>query len=149
MLEATGQCVTWAIADLDDDRLLGTILWFHLTPGVECEVGYWTHPEARRRGLTTRALRLVTGHVFATLGVKRVTAFAAADNTASRRVIEKAGFRLYGIERYGAWVRDDRVDMALYDVTAEEWAGRSSENATASTAKPASESPTPTSSGDA
>lgn len=44
-LLATGQCVTWAIADLDDDRLLGTVLWFSWTPGVECELGYWLHPE--------------------------------------------------------------------------------------------------------
>ena len=149
-LEATGKCVTWAIADPDDDRLLGTILWFNWTAGVECEVGYWTHPEARGRGLMTAAVRLVTGHVFETLGVQRVTAFAAADNLASRRVVERAGYRLYGIERLGAWVRDDHVDMALYDVTASEWAARlrSSENATASTANPASDSAAPITSGD-
>ena len=149
-LEATGACVTWVIADPEDDRVLGTILWFNWTAGVECEIGYWVHPEARGRGLAVRATRLVVGHVFETLGVKRVSAFAAADNVASRRVIERVGFRLYGIERYGAWVRDDHVDMALYDVTASEWAAgvRSSENATASTANPASDSPAPTTSGD-
>jgi RimJ/RimL family protein N-acetyltransferase len=149
-LEATGTCVTWVIADPDDDRVLGTILWFNWTAGVECEIGYWVHPEARGRGVAVRATRLVVGHVFETLGVKRVTAFAAADNVASRRVIERVGFRLYGIERYGAWVRDDHVDMALYDVTASEWSAgvRSSENATASTANPASDSPAPTTSGD-
>ena len=154
-LAATGKCVTWAIADPGDDRLLGTILWFNWTPEVECEIGYWTHPEARGRRLTTRAVRQVTDHVFDTLRVQRVTAFAAADNTASRRVIERAGFRLYGIERYGAWVRDDHVDMALYDVTAAEWsasegsaAGRSSANATASTANPATDSTAPISRGE-
>jgi RimJ/RimL family protein N-acetyltransferase len=149
-LEATGQCVTWAIADPDDDRILGTVLWFNWTAGIECEVGYWVHPDARGRGLATRAARLVVGHVFETLEVRRVTAFAAADNLASRRVIEALGFRLYGVERYGAWVRDDHVDMALYDVTASEWAAgdRSTENATASTANPASDSAAPITSGD-
>lgn len=149
-LAASGQCVTWAIADPDDDRLLGTVLWFHWTVGVECEVGYWVHPEARGRGLATRATRLVVDHVFETLGVRRVTAFAAADNHASRRVIEAVGFRLYGIERYGAWVRDDHVDMALYDVTASEWAAgsRSTEKATRMTTKPASDSPAPMTSGE-
>jgi RimJ/RimL family protein N-acetyltransferase len=149
-LEATGQCVTWAVADPDDDRILGTVLWFNWTPDVECEVGWWLHPDARGRGLATRAVRLVVDHVFENLGVQRVTAFAAADNTASRAVMERLGFRLYGIERYGAWVRDDHVDMALYDVTASEWAAgaRSSENATASTTNPASESPAPSTSGD-
>jgi RimJ/RimL family protein N-acetyltransferase len=147
-LAATGECVTWAIADPDDDRILGTVLWFNWTPGVECEVGWWTHPDARGRGLATKAARLAIGHVFETLGVKRVTAYAAVENTASRHVAEAVGFRQYGVERYGASIRDDWVDMALYDLTAEEWSERSNANATASTANPASESPTPTTSGD-
>jgi RimJ/RimL family protein N-acetyltransferase len=151
-LAASGECVTWAIADPVDDRLLGTVLWFNWTPGVECEIGWWTHPEARGRGLATKAARLVTGHVFETLEVKRVTAFAAVENTASRRVAEAAGFRQYGVERYGAHVRDDWVDMALYDVTASDWAAasgdRSAANPTASTANPASDSSAPMSNGD-
>ena len=149
-LAATGQCVTWAIVDPDDDLLLGTVLWFNWTPGVECEIGYWTHPDARGRGLATKATRLVTDHVFETLGVKRVTLFAAVDNTASRRVAEAVGFRQYGVERYGAHVRDDWVDMALYDVVAAEFSEveRSSANASASTAKPVSESTAPRTSGD-
>jgi RimJ/RimL family protein N-acetyltransferase len=150
-LEAIGAAVTWAVADPDDERLLGTVGWFGWTPDVECEIGYWTHPEARGRGLMTRVLHLVTGHVFATMDLRRVTAFAAVDNTASRHVIESCGFRQYGVERYGAHVRDGWVDMALYDVTAAEWAeaGRSRANATASTTNPASDSATPTSSGEA
>jgi RimJ/RimL family protein N-acetyltransferase len=149
-LAASGQCVTWAIADPDDDRILGTVLWFNWTPGVECELGWWLHPEARGRGLATRAVRLATTHVFETLGVRRVTAFAAMQNTASRRVAEANGFRLYGVERYGAQVRDDWVDMALYDLTISEWeaGSRSSDSATASTANPASDSATPTTSGE-
>jgi RimJ/RimL family protein N-acetyltransferase len=149
-LAAGGSGVTWAVADPVDDRLLGTVLWFGWTPGVACEIGYWTHPEARGRGLTTAVVQRVTGHVFETLPVLRVTARAAADNQASRRVLERAGFGLYGIERYGAWVRDARADLALYDVTASEWseAGRSSANATASTANPATESTAPISSGE-
>jgi RimJ/RimL family protein N-acetyltransferase len=149
-LAASGQCVTWAIADPDDDRILGTVLWFNWTPGVECEIGWWLHPDARGRGLATRAVRLVVGHVFETLTVRRMTAFAAVENTASRRVAEAVGFRLYGIERYGAQVRDDWVDMALYDLTVSEWevGSRSSENAAASTTKPASDSSTPTANGE-
>ncbi len=149
-LAATGQSVTWAIADPDSDVLLGTVLWFGWTPGVQCEIGYWTHPEARGRGLATKAARLVTDHVFETLGVKRVTLLAAVDNTASRRVAEALGFRQYGVERYGAHVRDDWVDMALYDVVAAEWSEgeRSTANATASTAKPINDSTAPRSSGE-
>jgi RimJ/RimL family protein N-acetyltransferase len=148
--EATGQAMTWAIADADDDRILGTVLWFDWVPGIEVELGYWLHPDARGRGLATAASALALDHVFSTLGLRRVKASAAADNTASRAVMDRLGLRFYGIERYGAQVRDDWVDMALYDVTASEWAAgrRSSAKPAASTANPASDNSTPIASGE-
>ncbi len=118
---AAGTGATWAVADPLDDRLLGTVGFFGLVPGVECEIGYWTHPDARGRRVTTAALRRATAYAVETLGVQRVTAFSAVDNVASRRVIEAAGFRQYGVARRGAWVRDGRADLALYDVLADEW----------------------------
>ncbi len=118
LAEATG--VTWAVTAPDDDTLLATIGWFDHTPGVRCEIGYWTHPDARGRGLMTRATGVVTRHVVETWGVARVAAFAAVDNTASRRVIEANGFTQYGVERLGIQVRGARADMALYDVLAGE-----------------------------
>ncbi|GEP36693.1 hypothetical protein NPS01_03560 [Nocardioides psychrotolerans] len=118
LAEATG--VTWAVTAPHDDVLLATIGWFNRTADVECEIGYWTHPDARGRGLMTRATGVVTRHVVDTLGVARVTAFAAVDNTASRRVIEANGFTQYGVERLGIQLRDARADMALYDVLAGE-----------------------------
>lgn len=118
---ADGVGETWAVTEPGDDTLLGTIGWFHHTAGVECEIGYWTHPDARGRGVTKRAMAAATDHVLATLGVQRVTCFAAAENAASRGVIEANGFRLYGVERLGAAVRDGRADLAMYDVLASEW----------------------------
>lgn len=149
-LAATGEGVTWAIADPDDDRLLGTVLWFHHTPRVSCEVGYWVHPEARGRGLATAAVALVTGHCFESLGVQRVTALVAADNHGSRRVLERAGLRQYAEARFAAWVREGWVDAALYDVTAAEWAAerRLESSVAPMTAKPSTDSTTPSSSGE-
>ncbi|MBC9733676.1 GNAT family N-acetyltransferase [Nocardioides marmotae] len=116
---AEGTAMNWAVVDPGDpdgpDLALGSVGWFDLTAGVDCEVGYWTHPDARGRGVARRATEAVVAHAFGTLGVRRVRAFAAVDNVASRRVIEACGFELYGIERLGAWVRDGHVDMALYD----------------------------------
>lgn len=148
--EATGQAMTWAIADADNDRILGTVVWFDWVPEVTCELGFWLHPDARGRGLATGASRLALDHLFDTVGVRRVRASAATENTASRAVLERVGFHSYGVERYGANVRDGWVDMALYDVTASEWAAgeRSSANPIASTANPASDISTPTASGE-
>ena len=44
---ADGSGVTRAVVDPADDLILATVGFFGLQPGVECEVGYWTHPEAR------------------------------------------------------------------------------------------------------
>ena len=118
---ARADAMNWAVVDpSDDDAVLASVGWFNRTPGVECEVGYWTHPDARGRGVATRAMAVVVRHAVEELGVQRVTAFAAVDNVASRRVIEANGFTRYGVERLGAWVRDARADMALYDVLAAE-----------------------------
>jgi RimJ/RimL family protein N-acetyltransferase len=147
LAEATG--VTWAVTTPDDDRLLGTIGWFNWTPGVECEIGYWAHPEARGRGLMTRAMGLLTRHVVQDPGVARVTAYAAVDNAASRHVIEANGYGQYGVERLGALVRSGRADLALYDVLASEVTSRRWAAADQSrTAIPSSDRPNPASAGE-
>ena len=147
LAEATG--VTWAVTTPGDDRLVGTIGWFNWVPETECEIGYWTHPEARGRGLMTRAMGLLTRHVVQDPGVARVTAYAAVDNSASRHVIEANGFRQYGVERLGALVRSGRADMALYDVLASEVASRRESAADhSSTAIPSSDRPKPARAGE-
>jgi RimJ/RimL family protein N-acetyltransferase len=118
--QAGGTAMNWAVVDPADDVVLASVGWFNYTPDVECEVGYWTHPEARGRRVATRATAAVVRYAVEELGVRRVTAFAGVDNVGSRRVIEANGFRQYAVERLGAWVRDGREDMALYDLLAEE-----------------------------
>ncbi|WKN47743.1 GNAT family N-acetyltransferase [Nocardioides sp. Arc9.136] len=125
---AAGTAVNWAVvdpadpADPDGSPVLGSVGWFGLVEGVDCEIGYWVHPDARGRRVATRALRAVAAHAFATLDVRRVRACAAAGNAASRRVIEACGFTQYGVDPLGAWTRAGREPLALYDLAAP-WAG--------------------------
>ncbi len=91
---------------------------------VDCEIGYWTHPEARGRGVMRAAMPVVTSWAFDELGVQRVRAVAALTNTASRHVIEASGFRQTGEERLGTVLRSGLADVALYDVLAAEWSSR-------------------------
>lgn len=122
---AEGSGLTWAVTDPDDDdRVLASMGIFDLTPSVECEIGYWAHPDARGRGLTTRAFAVALRYAFETLGVNRVKAFAAVDNEASRHVIEANGLKQSGVERLGAHIRDGWADMALYDLLAGEFTPR-------------------------
>jgi RimJ/RimL family protein N-acetyltransferase len=119
---ATGHSVCWAVVEPErDDVALAAVNYFDLVPEVECEVGYWAHPDARGRGVMTRAMREVVRHAFEDVGVRRVSAGAAVDNAASRRVIEANGLREYGVERLGTVVRTGRADIVWYDVLVEEW----------------------------
>ena len=84
-----GDGLSWAVADLASDEVLGSVGLFDLTDDLAYgEVGYWTHPAARGRGVMTAAVGLVLTHAFETLGLQRVKAYAARDNAASRRVLE-------------------------------------------------------------
>jgi RimJ/RimL family protein N-acetyltransferase len=118
---ADNHTVTWAFADAEDDRLLGAVGLYRLEG--EPEIGYWTHPDARGRRLTTRAAALAVGHAFDALGIHRICGFAAAGNTSSLRVLEALGMRRIGVLRRAATTGDgSTVDLVGYDLLAEEFA---------------------------
>ncbi len=129
---ADGRAVNWAVADPATDEVLGSIALFDLKAGREGEIGYWTHPAARGRGVMTEACGLVVRHGFIPsddggLGLRRILVYAAEANSASRRVIESNGFTQYGLERRGTELRDGSlVDTACYDLLVEEYAGSAS-----------------------
>ena len=62
-------------------------------------IGYWCAPEARRRGVTTRALRLLCKHSLEELKLDRLELITDPDNHASQRVAEKVGFQREGLLR--------------------------------------------------
>jgi RimJ/RimL family protein N-acetyltransferase len=119
--ESLGQRVTWAVADLADDRLLANVSVFALDDRVNPtggEIGYWAHPDARGRGAVGEAVDLAVAHAFAPvaaggLGRHRLQIGAAWTNTASRHVAERAGFTLAGRFRQDGTVgdgEDRRID---------------------------------------
>lgn len=76
----------------------------------------------RGRGLGTEATRLVVGHAFESLGLRRVSLEAYSTNHRALRVYRKVGFREVGVRpraqlREGVW-----NDETLMAVTADEWA---------------------------
>lgn len=90
----------FAVVEQESGRLLGGI-GLSWTEDV-AEIGYWARADARGRGVTTRALVLVAG-VALDQGAARVQLRADVENTASRRVAEKAGFTAEGVLRNMHW----------------------------------------------
>ncbi len=120
--------VYWTVADLDDDGLLGVIGLMGLGHGLSRsgEIGYWVHPDARRRSVATRALRAVARHGLLPLdegglALDRVVVRVARPNHASHGVASAAGFTEVGCDRLAERLRDGRrEDLVRYDFLAEE-----------------------------
>ena len=60
------------------------------------EVGYWCRTQFTGRGYTTEAVCGIVSFAFGVLGANRLEIQCDPDNLPSRRVAEKAGFRLEG-----------------------------------------------------
>ena len=86
-----------------------------------CEIGYWLGRAFWGRGLATDAVKEMTTYAFDALGMFRVFAVPFARNTASFRVLEKAGYTREGLMRRSA-VKDGVVlDQYLYAAYSDRW----------------------------
>ncbi|WP_203842635.1 GNAT family N-acetyltransferase [Winogradskya humida] len=105
----------WAIADPLTDGLIGGIGIDRVTlERGQAEIGYWTAPGARRRGVATAAVRALTGHAFQS-GLARIELLTHWENAASQRVALAAGFTREGVRRGALPDRDgDRDDLIAY-----------------------------------
>src|SRR3712207_4169944 len=86
----------WAAVEKATGEYLGWFA-FHPTEGRELdevEIGYRLKRSAWGKGYATEGSRALIRKGFTELGVRRVVAETMAVNTASRRVMEKAGLRL-------------------------------------------------------
>lgn len=126
---AQGKGVHWAVTDPVTDELVANISLFDIKAGDDAEIGYWTHPSARGRGVMTEACALVIRHAFISvpdggIGLRRLKIFAAEGNAASRRVIEANGFVETGRHRADTKLADGTwVDTMAYDLLASEHDG--------------------------
>jgi RimJ/RimL family protein N-acetyltransferase len=87
---------------------------------VSAEVGYWLGEALWGRGIVTEALRAITEYGIGTLGLTRIFALPFAHNTASCRVLEKAGYVLEGRLRRSAIKNGVIVDQCQYAFVAPE-----------------------------
>ena len=81
---------------------------------VSAEIGYWLGESHWGRGIVSEALRAVTAEAFPMFDLTRIFALPFAENRASVRVLEKAGYTLEGHLRQCV-IKDGTVhDQFLY-----------------------------------
>lgn len=120
VVERAGEIVAMGFLDIVD----GAGQPGHPT-GTDAVIGYVVRPGVEGQGVGTATARALLHAAFDGLGLRRVTAAANADNSASVRVLERAGMRRERVSQKALWHRElgwlDEVGYALLD---EEWEAR-------------------------
>jgi RimJ/RimL family protein N-acetyltransferase len=106
----------WTIADAGTDEVLGAISMNVHEQFESGEIGYWSGPWARRRGVMVAAVRLVRDWALDDLGLLRVEIGAFGDNVASQRVALAAGFMREGTRRSLITARGVRHDDVIFGI---------------------------------
>jgi ribosomal-protein-alanine N-acetyltransferase len=86
-------------------------------------LGYWLDRAVAGRGVMPTAVALVTDHCFGPVGLHRVEVNIRPENTASRRVVEKLGFREEGLRRKFLHIAGEWRDHISYALTRDEVPG--------------------------
>lgn len=115
------------IFSAESDALLGAMTLSNIRRGVADTgvLGYWIAQRHAGRGHATAACRAMVGYAFGTLGLHRVEAACVPTNLASRRVLEKSGFRKEGEARAYLKINGAWADHILFGVVEDE-VGRTS-----------------------
>lgn len=102
------------------EDLVGGVTLCNVRRGVTqaCTLGYWTGAPYARQGYMSAAVRALIPFVFDQLELHRLEAACLPENAASKRLLEKVGFRHEGLARRylkinGVW--QDHLLYALLD----------------------------------
>ena len=82
-----------------DEALLGAITLDNIRrgPAQSGTLGYWIGAPYARQGYMTEAIGALVHHAFTRLDLSRIEAACLPENTASRGVLEKSGFKYEGV----------------------------------------------------
>jgi ribosomal-protein-alanine N-acetyltransferase len=99
---------------------VGAVVW---GSARSAQIGYWIDRLVAGRGVMPTAVAMAVDHCFFTVGLHRVEANIRPENTASRRVVEKLGFREEGIRRRQLHIDGAWRDHICYALTVEDVPG--------------------------
>ncbi|HEV2087202.1 MAG TPA: GNAT family protein [Cryptosporangiaceae bacterium] len=103
-------------------RFAGQLTLGNLVRGAFCSAyaGYWVDGRLAGRGIMPTALAMAVDFAFTACGLHRIEVNIRPENTASRRVVEKLGFRQEGFHLRYLHIEGDWRDHVGYALTVED-----------------------------
>ncbi|WP_371156598.1 GNAT family N-acetyltransferase [Jannaschia sp. 2305UL9-9] len=94
-----GSALALFLTRKSDDALLGAITLDNVRrgPAQSATIGYWIGQPHARQGYMKEAIVALSYHAFRRMDLSRLEAACLEENTASRGLLEKAGFKYEGV----------------------------------------------------
>jgi ribosomal-protein-alanine N-acetyltransferase len=121
-----GKALALFLTRREDGRLLGAITLDNIRrgPSQSAQVGYWIGPDFARQGFMREALEAVVRHAFLAMDLSRIEAACLPENAASRRLLERAGFKYEGVAQSYLQIAGRWRTHVLYAALREDRRGR-------------------------
>ncbi len=122
-MAASPDDVLWAMVRATDGGLIGNIhlmkiAWRHRN----AELGYVIGERDQwGKGHATEAIKLATAYAFLELGLEKVWATVVTSNEASRRALERNGYRQSALFRQDRYVEGRWHDLWVGEILRDEW----------------------------
>jgi ribosomal-protein-alanine N-acetyltransferase len=99
-----------------DGQVIGGITLSNVRrqPAQAATLGYWVGEAYAMQGYMTEALTVVQDQAFRTLDLSRLEAGCLADNIASRRLLERCGFKYEGVAQAFLQIDGQWRDHVIY-----------------------------------
>ena len=125
VLTEAGQAMTLVASLAETGELVGDcVLFWRSQEHEQGEVGYVFNPAYRGRGLATEAVGALLRLGFEGMGLHRIAGHLDARNTASARVLERAGLRREAHLVENEFVKGEWTDEVIYGILRSEWKAR-------------------------
>ena len=109
--------IKWGIRlKANDGALVGQCELFDISHQSKAEIGFWLGQNFQNQGLMTECVQAAVKYSFETMGLHRIFASTATDNTASIKMLRKAGFVQEGLLRQDAWRDESWTDSAIMSI---------------------------------
>jgi len=109
--------ISWAITLNNEDHLIGLIGFVRIQPkNFRAEVGYTLHPDFRREGIMSEALKLILDYGFNTLGFNSIMAVIDPSNHPSEQLLIKHKFNKEAYLRENIFFNGQFLDTVIYSL---------------------------------
>ncbi len=120
-----GEPENWGVVYRADGKFIGTCGYFYWDIWhYKAEIHYAMSRAYHGKGLMTEAVEAALDFGFTAMGLNRVEAGCMPANTASERLLQKAGMTYEGVKRAGIFSKGIFNDLKVYAILRREWETR-------------------------